>query len=235
MARTPLTLRQIHDPRKVQDRLADHDAALDAIDTDGTLPVNSVANTELADMAALTVKVRASNSSGDPSDVAAVAGSGAVLREASNALAFGTLTNAALAAGILSADATGRALMATDLFDAATVLLKIADGAFAADAATRALFGDGIWNAAKLATNSVTGVKIAAGALDQFMVTAGNGSGARTCTGATVGDKVVAVMNITDGVDSSADFETTITVADQIQQTQTNIDNDKVIVTVIKV
>ena len=67
------------------------------------------------------------------------------------------------------------------------------------------------------------------------MVTAGNGSGARTMTGAAVGDKVVAVMNITDGTDNSADFEATVTVTDQIQQLSTNIDTDKVIVTVVKV
>lgn len=76
----------------------------------------------------------------------------------------GTIATVALAAGILSADAAGRAKFAANFFDAATVLAKfdtdsfdaaellklIKDGAFAADAATRALFGDGIWTEAKL-------------------------------------------------------------------------------------
>ena len=74
------------------------------------------------------------------------------------------------AAGALSADVAGRAMMAAGLFDAATVLAKFAtdsmdnaqliklivDGAFNADAATRALFDDGIWNLAKLATTAKT-------------------------------------------------------------------------------
>ena len=174
MARTNLTKRTVRDPEELRTKLAEHDTALDALDTTGTLPVNSVSNTELADMAALTVKVRAANSTGDPSDVAAVAGSGAVLREASNALAFGTLTNAALAAGIISADATGRALMAADVFDAATVLAKfgddsftnanllalVQDGAFVADASTRALFADNFVNAAKIEAGAVTTAKL---------------------------------------------------------------------------
>ena len=72
------------------------------------------------------------------------------------------------AAGALSADETGRAMMADDYFDAATVLAKfdadsfdnaqlilaIKDGAFNADAATRALFDDGIWPLAKLAATA---------------------------------------------------------------------------------
>lgn len=76
------------------------------------------------------------------------------------------------AAGALSADAAGRAMMADDYFNAATVLAKfdadsfdnaqlilaVKDGAFNADAATRALFDDGIWPLAKLATTAKTKV-----------------------------------------------------------------------------
>jgi hypothetical protein len=61
-----------------------------------------------------------------------------------------------IADGALSADATGRAKMADDFFNAATVLAKVADGAFAADASTRALFADGIWTYAKLQDISAT-------------------------------------------------------------------------------
>ncbi len=71
-----------------------------------------------------------------------------------------TVDTEALIDDVLSADAAGRSKMATDYFNAATVLLKIADGAFAADTATRALFGDGIWTAAKLGASSVTTAKL---------------------------------------------------------------------------
>lgn len=80
------------------------------------------------------------------------------------------VTVGTIAAGALSKDATGRAMVADDFFDAATVLAKfdadsfdnaqlilaIKDGAFNADAATRALFDDGIWNLAKLAAEART-------------------------------------------------------------------------------
>jgi hypothetical protein len=45
-----------------------------------------------------------------------------------------------------------------------------------------------------------------------------NGTGACTATGARVGDKVIGVVNTTDGSTGSANYEATITVANQIQQ-----------------
>lgn len=74
------------------------------------------------------------------------------------------VTVGTIAAGALAKSAAGRAMMADDYFDAATVLAKfdadsfdnaqlilaIRDGAFNADAATRALFDDGIWTLGKL-------------------------------------------------------------------------------------
>lgn len=45
-----------------------------------------------------------------------------------------------------------------------------------------------------------------------------NNVGACTATGFKVGDTVVTVLNLTDGTDDSAKFESAITVADQIQQ-----------------
>ncbi len=82
----------------------------------------------------------------------------------------GTITTAKLAAGVISADAAGRALFADGVFDATAALAifgansianaflldAIADGAFQADSATRALFADGIWTDAKMAANTIT-------------------------------------------------------------------------------
>jgi hypothetical protein len=45
-----------------------------------------------------------------------------------------------------------------------------------------------------------------------------NGAGAVTATGAKVGDKVVAVVNLTDAASGASAFESVVTVADQIQQ-----------------
>jgi hypothetical protein len=77
------------------------------------------------------------------------------------------VVTAMLRAGLITADATGRALMASGFFDAATVAAKfgtdsftnavllqlIQDGAFAATAATRALFATGFVQNVKLASD----------------------------------------------------------------------------------
>lgn len=80
------------------------------------------------------------------------------------------VTTGTPAAGALSADAGGRAIMEADFFNEATVLDKFAtdsidnaellkiikNGAFVADASTRALFADGIINLAKIADTAKT-------------------------------------------------------------------------------
>lgn len=68
------------------------------------------------------------------------------------------------------------------------------------------------------AAGSVTGPKLATGALKKFAFTGHNLAGACTCTGAAVGDRVVGVTNITDGTSAASSFESTITVVNQIQQ-----------------
>lgn len=113
------------------------------------------------------------DTSGTPYGIALeVVGAGAtttiaVLHVPSPALGAGTVGTANLVAGIISADAPGRALFAAGVFDAATALSvfgvdsianaflldAIANGAFQADTATRALFADAIWTQAKLATD----------------------------------------------------------------------------------
>jgi hypothetical protein len=92
---------------------------------------------------------------------------------------------------------------------------------------------DGNVSTADLAANAVTGAKLDPAALKTFVVAAGNGAGARTATGAKVGDKVITCVNLTDLADNTADFETTITVANQIQQTGVDHSSDKVLVQVV--
>lgn len=71
---------------------------------------------------------------------------------------------------------------------------------------------------ATLATKAVTGVKLDEAALNGLVFTGAAAPGACTLTGAKVGDKVVSLVNITDGSNDRAKFENTITVVDQIQQ-----------------
>jgi len=59
-----------------------------------------------------------------------------------------------------------------------------------------------------------------------YLATAGNGAGARTLTGAVVGDRVVACVNLTDRTNDAAHVEAEITVADQIQQLSTDHTGD---------
>ncbi|HKO86714.1 MAG TPA: hypothetical protein VJ140_19625 [Actinomycetota bacterium] len=93
-----------------------------------------------------------------------------------NEVGAGTIDTEHIAAAALAADADGRAIMADDYFDAATVLAKfdadsfdnaqlllaVKDGAFADSSATRALFADGWMTGAKLAAATVTADKLAA-------------------------------------------------------------------------
>jgi hypothetical protein len=56
-------------------------------------------------------------------------------------------------------------------------------------------------------------------------------AGAVTLTGAKIGDKVLALINLTDAADGSGSFEATITVADQIQQSSaSNLSTKKYLV-----
>lgn len=71
---------------------------------------------------------------------------------------------------------------------------------------------------AKIDTKAVTGVKIDEAAFKFLPFTGKNGTGACTLTGAKVGDKVIGVIDLTNLAAAASSFETTITVADQIQQ-----------------
>jgi hypothetical protein len=56
------------------------------------------------------------------------------------------------------------------------------------------------------------------GMFKTFCSFAHNGTGAITATGVNVGDAVVMTANVTDHTNTAANFETVITVKDQIQQ-----------------
>lgn len=71
---------------------------------------NAISDLLLRDSTALSVIGRAANSTGDPNDIAAVAASGAVLRESGSTLGFGTI----VAAGIASDAVTEPKLKAVD-------------------------------------------------------------------------------------------------------------------------
>lgn len=59
-------------------------------------------------------------------------------------------------------------------------------------------------------------------------------AGAITLTGVKVGDIVKGVANATDGTNDSANFETVITVANQIQQTSaSNLSTKKFVALVV--
>lgn len=111
----------------------------------------------------------------------------------------GTINNGKVTADKLAANAVTTAKVA----DSAVTANKLASNAVAT---------------AKIATDAVTGPKLASGAVTQLVCTGRNGAGACTLTGAKVGDKVIGNINLTDAADAKASFETTITVADQIQQ-----------------
>lgn len=136
----------------------------------------------------------------------------------------GGVATADLADGVLSADATGRAKMADDFFNAAAVLAKfdadsftnavllllVQDGAFAADAATRALFANAFLTKAKAAvfasteqTGTGSAQNVAHGlaavpALVMVSVTESDGNAFDVAEGAH--DSTNVVVTVTSGV-----------------------------------
>lgn len=87
--------------------------------TQADIPTNAIDNTRLADMAALTVKVRASNSSGDPSDLAFSA-DGQFLVRRSSALTVGTIVSADLTTALTTPPAIGGTTPAAGSFTTIT-------------------------------------------------------------------------------------------------------------------
>lgn len=77
------------------------------------------------------------------------------------------------------------------------------------------LVGDGVSSGGLLVDGALIGSKRSA---VKTVFTGRNGAGAITLTGARVGDKVSALINMTSPADAKANFESVITVDNQIQQ-----------------
>lgn len=88
----------------------------------------------------------------------------------------------------------------------------------ASNAVTTVKITDANVTTAKLAPSGVTGAKLATTFMKGYGFVGRNGAGSITLTGAVVGDRVVAVINNTDGSTASSLFEAAITVGDAIQQ-----------------
>jgi len=70
-----------------------------------------------------------------------------------------------------------------------------------------------------IGSNKVTGPKLSSTSMRLLAFTGRNGAGACTATGTKVGDTVIGVIDLAAGtVSAASSFEATITVNDQIQQ-----------------
>jgi hypothetical protein len=128
--------------------------------------------------------------------------------------ATGSVTAASFAAGAVDSAALG--------------VLAVTEAKIATGAVTATKLGAGAVDAIALGTDAVTNAKIADDAVGvknlalaafrQIHFTGRNGAGACTATGTKVGDLVLAIATTTGTLAGRAAFESTVTVADQIQQ-----------------
>lgn len=90
-----------------------------------TIAANAVTDTKLRDSALLSVIGRSANSAGDPADIAAVAASGAVLRESGSVLGFGSIATAGITNNaVTSGKIADNAVTNTKLNDMANATVK---------------------------------------------------------------------------------------------------------------
>lgn len=138
-------------------------------------------------------------------------------------LADGAVTTAKLATGALSADATGLTKMADGFLAAsAGARAKMADGFLSADATGRAKMADGFIQNAKLAAGTMQTTKLATTGIKVLRFDGVGAAGPCTLTGAVIGDRVLFILGTTVATGVSVvggtDFESVITVDDEIQQ-----------------
>ena len=144
-------------------------------------------------------------------------------------------SNAVETAKIASGAVTAAKIASSAVETAKINALAVTAAKLAADAVETTKIKDANVTTAKIADGAVTAAKVADAAMKLSAFTGKNGAGACTLTGAKVGDIVAGVVCITDGDDQSANFETTITVVDEIQQSSaSNLSTKKYSVFLIK-
>lgn len=132
-----------------------------------------------------------------------------------------TATGRGAAVGALLIDTTNAVLYKNDgtaLEPSWNSIGDIATAEIANGAVTAAKLASDAVETAKIKDANVTAAKLASAALWFSGFTGHNGAGACTLTGAKVGDVVAGVVNITDGGNAGALYESVVTVADQVQQ-----------------
>lgn len=87
-----------------------------------------------------------------------------------------------------------------------------------------------------LVTGDVKAGNVPASLFKSFCSQGADASGGAThitATGVKIGDSVVMVANVTDHTSAAASFESTVTVADQIQQSITNLSAKTLVILVL--
>lgn len=135
----------------------------------------------------------------------------------------GAATQHVGAGGTISVEAGGQiTVQAGATIDVSAGTLVPGTNAIANGAVTTAKLAAGNVTTATVAAGAVTGPKLAPTGVIGGSFTGHNNAGACTLTGATVGQRVLALFEIDAAAGSTAaaaGFEAAITVADQIQQT----------------
>lgn len=98
-------------------------------------------------------------------------------------------------------------------------------------------FAMGSMTAASIGTDAVNGTMILSTEFLRFFpLTGADASGGAThvtSTGSKIGDKVLTVFNVTDTTEVKGDFEATVTVNDQVQQTSVNLSAKKLLIVLL--
>ena len=118
---------------------------------------------------------------------------------------------------LLASMASLVALTASSVRAESTQLTNEGNGLHVGKSATQKL---GFFGAAPVTqpTNAGQAAITAGASLKYIAFTGHSGAGACTATGLSVGDTIVGIVNITDGTTATANFEATVSVANQIQQ-----------------
>lgn len=206
-----------------------------AADLTLALATDGISNTLLRNSGACSVIGRSANSAGDPADISA-GSNGVYLRRASDTLGFGSIVLGDLPSTVIRGGGSGAANRIPIFTDTNTLTssangtfdgsnLTIVDRLVTSDPGTTLQTGLSVRvnvAASKTTPRIMMGPTQNVGHTVQMFTFGGrNGAGAITVTGAVVGDVVRQLQAISAGVTGSGagSFESTISVANQIQQT----------------